>query len=182
MAQAPIFGHPPAFNVDSWTDDGDGKWTCPVIAVSDRAGLVEILRLCGPERFDEAYAFLAPDDSFFGRTSIAAVLGPHTQQFRRDDRERLDQVLDRAMPGETNMLLVLENSSAWNDRKFIQQIEDARHHRITLILVESLISGMSSTMRARVDAIVVHPALDEVESRVMYEDFFSNYYSRPKIK
>jgi len=89
MAQAPIFVRPPAFNVDSWTNAGDGQWTCPVIAVSDRAGLIEILRLCGSERFDEAYAFLASEGSFFEYESLDAVLSPHTQQFPRGDKGAL---------------------------------------------------------------------------------------------
>ena len=182
MAQAPI-ARPPAFNVDNWTS-ANGKWTCPTIAVSDRAGLVEILRLCGPERFDEAYAFLAPEDSFFEYDSLDAVLGPHTQQFQRDDRERLDQVWARAswladVHIETNILLVIEKSvSLWKDRDICQQIVNARHYRVTVIIVEDSIYKITPVIRKNIDVFVARPVLTEPERRKTYDEFFRGPYDR----
>jgi len=56
--------HPSAFSLDRFT----GHLAYPLIVVSDHAGLVEVLRLCDPGRFDEAYAFLAPDAAVSERT------------------------------------------------------------------------------------------------------------------
>jgi len=174
--------HPPALNAGEWLDVRLG-WTSPCIVVSDRAGLIEILRLCGPERFGEAYAFLAPNQQ---EQELTAMLGPHTQLFAYDEEDRLRQVWGRAdylwqaQRQRRHILLIIEQPSTFLHRAlfFQEMVCNVRTNGITLIVIERSIHITPPVILENADASVAHPVLTERESRKTYRDFFSRSYDQ----
>jgi hypothetical protein len=66
--------------------------TCPLMWISDRTTLIEVLRLWGPRYFHETYAFTDHSESISDDSEIVNALGPYTQQFANTDQTRLYQV------------------------------------------------------------------------------------------
>jgi hypothetical protein len=178
---------PPALDMTPWVDPNYHSWFSPTIAVPDRASLVKVLRLCGSDRFQEAYTFLLPHDYPPYCTELPIVLGEHTRQFAYNDTQRLRQVIQRTemlcmqRPDRVvHTLVILECPSAtWKRAEFFQELAcNARHKRITLVLIEPSVQNILPPVRPSLDVFVTRSAaVSERERRKIHEEYFSCYGS-----
>jgi len=181
-----IVERPAALSVDTWVRR-DGRWMSPLIVIPDRASLVEILRLCGCDRFHEAYAFLTRDYLPYCE-ELQVVLGPHAQQFENGDTERLRQVWEHAEylysahQGELCTLLVLELPLRdWRRSLFFQEVvRNARNQRMTVMIVEREADYLGF-IRYELDTLVVKQCLNSSSTDSTWDKFFRCYDERAQF-
>ena len=145
----------------------------------DRASLIEILRLCSHDRFQEAYAFLQPGLTDF-ENELSVMLGANTQKFEAGDKERLLQVWNHAKymhkaNRETTRLMILEFPFlSYLDRVagFREILNNARNVGLTLIVIEQHIQ-MSFGLWA--DTAVANKRQTTVEQETAWRTFFLCY-------
>jgi hypothetical protein len=184
---------PPPLDAASWHLP-DGRWSHPLILVPDRASLAEVLRVCGRNRFDEAYAFLLPDNQLRRPCpELEAVLGPYTQRFSPDELEHVQHVYKFAHVlyhhtpvGQTDacVLMVLEYTldSIWRRMALFNVIcGNAHTYGITLIVVSTVGVPWDLPLqtRANADAIVApHRFVRTRDQSKAFDETFAAYETR----